>query len=280
MREHLGEVMGGLQALAARNRVREYLQAAVLASLQRSGAMLTLAFVGGTALRILHRLPRFSEDLDFSLLRSEGYDFRGFLEAILRDLKREGYAVEIARPRDARTVNSALVRFPGLLAELELAPEGSQALAVKLEVDTNPPAGAATETTVVRQGDRPLQLQHYDRASLLSGKVHAVLSRSWPKGRDYYDLVWYLSDRSWPPPNLPLLNAALEQTRWPGERPLSAATWRTALRRRVDEVDWEAIRADVAPLLERPGDIELVTNKVLRDLLAGRGHDPTARPAR
>ena len=61
-----------------------------------------------------------------------------------------------------------------------------------------------------------LNLCHHDKPSLLAGKLHAVLSRKWTKGRDLYDLVWYLADRTWPAPNLALLNAALAQTGWKG----------------------------------------------------------------
>jgi hypothetical protein len=75
-----------------------------------------------------------------------------------------------------------------------------EALSVKLEVDTQPPRGAGIETTIVRRHVL-LRIQHHDRA----GKLHAILQRPWPKGRDFYDLVWYLSDRHWPAPNLVLL---------------------------------------------------------------------------
>ena len=105
-------------------------------------------------------------------------------------------------------MHSAFVRFPGLLHEMGLSGHREEALSVKLEVDTRPPQGAGLETTVVRR-HLLLRLQHHDRASLLAGKLHAILQRPWPKGRDFYDLVWYLSDPAWPAPNLVLLNNAL-----------------------------------------------------------------------
>ncbi len=98
-----------------RNVVREYLQARLLQSLQQSGAMIPLAFHGGTALRFLYAIPRYSEDLDFALeQRNELYDFRKYLRAIQNDLQAESYPVEI-RVNDSRVVHNALVRFPGLL---------------------------------------------------------------------------------------------------------------------------------------------------------------------
>ena len=176
-----------------RNVAREYLQARFLGALQRAGAMIPLAFHGGTALRFLYATARYSEDLDFALesARSQ-YDLRAYLRVIQTELQAEGYTVTI-RVSDRKVVHSAWVRFPGLLYELDLSPHRDETLAVKLEVDTNPPAGAGLATTVVRR-HVILQLQHHDRASLLAGKLHAILQRPYLKGRDLYDLLWYLSD--------------------------------------------------------------------------------------
>ena len=145
---------------------REYLQARLLQSLQESGVFMRWAFLGGTALRFLYSLPRYSEDLDFSLV--EGVREAGFRMA-LENVKHVFEAENVT-----------------------------------------------------------LNLQHYDKASLLAGKLHAVLSRTYSKGRDLYDLVWYLSDRSWPGPNLVLLNAALGQTGWKGAA-LTPENWRSSV---------------------------------------------------
>ena len=193
MKDHLGQLVGGQAPLRARNIAREYLQARILGALQRAGAMTTLAFHGGTSLRFLFGLPRYSEDLDFALEGDASrYDLRRYLRAIRAELSAEGYHVEL-RMREHRAVHSAFVRFPGALYEIGLSPHADQVLAVKVEVDTNPPAGATTDTTLVRRHET-LRLFHHDRASLLAGKLHAVLQRPYTKGRDLHDLVWYLSD--------------------------------------------------------------------------------------
>ena len=249
----------------ARNRVREYLQARLLAALQHSGAMLSLAFHGGTALRFLYAFGRFSEDLDFALERApEQYDFRRYLRAIRAELTPEGYTVDL-KINDRKTVHSAFVRFPGLLYELGLSPHPDEALAVKIEVDTRPPSGAGLETTVVRRFTL-LQLQHHDKASLLAGKLHAILQRNYTKGRDLYDLLWYLSDPDWPPPNLEMLNNALKQTGWPGAL-LTPETWPVVLRERLQNLDWEMARRDVEPFLLSPADAALLTFDNLARLL-------------
>ena len=114
-----------------RNKVREYLQARILESLQRSGAMIPLAFHGGTALRFLFDLPRYSEDLDFALERApDQYEFRRFLKAIRSDFRTEGYEITL-KINDKKTVHSAFVRFPGLLYELGLSPHREEVLAIK-----------------------------------------------------------------------------------------------------------------------------------------------------
>jgi hypothetical protein len=248
-----------------RNVAREYLQARILGALQQAGAMIPLAFHGGTALRFLYATARYSEDLDFALERAHAqYDLRAYLRAIQARLQAEGYAVAI-RVSDRRVVHSAWVRFPGLLYELDLSPHRDESLAVKLEVDTNPSAGAGLATTVVRR-HVILQLQHHDRPSLLAGKLHAVLQRPYLKGRDLYDLLWYLSDPDWPAPNLTLLNNALAQTGWPGAL-LAQETWREAVRERLRTASWDQAVADVRPFLEPGADAGLLTPENLLGLL-------------
>jgi len=185
--------------LEKHNLTREYLQALILQSLQKSGAMTSLAFHGGTALRFLYSLPRYSEGLDFALKINKGrYDFRAYLNAVQKDLETQGYRI-VMKVSDQKTVHSAYVRFPGLLYDLNLSPHRDEVLAVKIEVDTEPPKGAELETSLIRRHVL-LNLQHHDKASLLAGKLHAILQRPYPKGRDIYDLTWYLGDRNWPNP--------------------------------------------------------------------------------
>lgn len=266
MKAHLLElVRASLTPAHARNVTREYLQARILGALQAAGAMIPLAFHGGTALRFLYASARYSEDLDFALERAASqYDFRAYLQAIKRDLSAEGYDITV-KLNDSRVVHSAFVRFSGLLYELDLSPHPDQVVAVKLEVDTHPPAGAGLTTTVVRR-HVTLHLQHHDRASLLAGMLHAILQRPYLKGRDLYDLMWYLSDPDWPAPNLALLNNALRQTGWTGTA-LTASNWKGTVRQRLTGLAWEQVVADVRPFLEPSADPELLTFENVARLL-------------
>ena len=265
MKDYLRQLVRGRGPLRGRNVAREYLQARILGALQRAGAMTSLAFHGGTCLRFLFSLPRYSEDLDFALEGAPGgYRLDAWLQAIGAELAAEHYRIDL-RIRDSRTVHSAMVRFPGLLYEIGLSPHAAEVLAIKIEVDTRPPAGATMDTSLVRRHET-LRLFHHDRASLLAGKLHAVLQRPYTKGRDLYDLVWYLSDPDWPPPNLPLLNAALGQTDWRGSE-MTPHTWRQSLAARMDAMDWDRAVTDLRPFLERQEEIEPVNREDLLRLL-------------
>jgi hypothetical protein len=121
------------------------------------------------------------------------------------------------------------------------------------------------ETSLVRKYVF-LNLHHYDRASLFAGKIHALLSRKFTKGRDVYDLLWYLSDPGWPPPNFAFLKNALIQTGWEGEMP-DERNWRSLLAERVSDLDWKQVSADVGPFLEEKGEIGFLTREIILSLL-------------
>ncbi len=252
--------------LDGRHIVREYLQARMLASMQRAGAFSVIALHSGMALRFLYQISRYSEDLDFDL---EGdphhYDFRRYLQEIQRQFEAENYAIDLRLEEDS-LVHSAWIRFRGLLYELGLSPHEDEVMAVKVEIDTHPPAGATLQTTVIRRHVL-LHLQHHDRSSLLAGKLHAVLQRPYLKGRDLYDLYWYLANPNWPEPNLPMLNAALDQTGWP-DPPLTADTWRTAVWQRLNVIRWQDAVQEVQPFLVDAAETSLLTREAMKQLLS------------
>lgn len=253
------------------NLVREYLQAHILRSLQEAGGFAALAFHGGTALRFLHGLRRFSEDLDFALERPE-HDpgFAALSEAVRRDFVAAGYDVEV-RLSTARTVQSATVKFPGLLHEARLTTIRAAKLAIRVEVDSRPPAGAVLETRLVTR-HFPIVFRAHDLASCLAGKVYAILARGHTKGRDLFDLGWYLTHPAHPSPNLELLRNALAQTGWRGAE-IDGESWREILLERLSALDWRAVVRDVEPFLEDERDRILLD----RDLLVAELGRPRRR---
>lgn len=248
----------------ALNLLREYLQALVLRSLHESEAFRPLAFVGGTALRFLHGLPRFSEYLDFALVTAEGYAGQDWLAKVKRDLTLAGFVPEVTW-NDRKVVHTGWVRLAELLHEAGLSGLPAEKLSIKVEIDTRPPAGARCERRIVTR-HLIFLLQHYDLPSLLAGKLHAVLTRKYAKGRDWYDLMWYLSQRPPVVPNLDLLQAALDQTQGAGR--FDARSWRGLARDRLASLDLQAVVAEVEPFLERPRDAVLLTRDNLAALLS------------
>jgi hypothetical protein len=247
----------------ALNALREYLQALVLRSFHEAEAFRCLAFVGGTALRFLHGLPRFSEDLDFSLVTPDEYAGQAWMAKVKRDLALAGFAAEVTW-NDRKTVHTGWVRLRGLLHEAGLSPLADENLAIKVEVDTRPPGGSRCERRIVTR-HLSFLLQYHDRPSLMAGKLHALLTRRYAKGRDWYDLIWYLSQRPAVAPNLTLLQHALDQTQ--GADRFDARRWMEEVRSRLLVMDMKALLDDVAPFLERPQDASLITQENLLGLL-------------
>ena len=248
------------------NVLREYLQACILRSLHESEAFVSLSFVGGTALRFLYNLPRFSEDLDFSLENPVGYVPVKWLKRIKTDLTLMGFVPSVTW-NDRKTVHVAWVRVADLLKESGLATMAEQKLSVKIEIDTRPPAGADTVVELVTRHFL-FTLCHHDLASLMAGKVHALCTRPYAKGRDWYDLIWYRSQRPPVVPNPVLLQHALDQTEGVGV--VDATQWAAYALRRLETFEASRLAADVRPFLERPREADAIDRDHLRSLLGGR----------
>ncbi|VGO15236.1 hypothetical protein PDESU_03818 [Pontiella desulfatans] len=246
------------------NVLREYLQAFALRSLHESEAFLSLSFVGGTALRFAFNLPRFSEDLDFSLENPEAYLPLKWMKKLKNDMMLAGFDVSI-NWNDRKTVHAAWIKVGGILKETGLVAMADQKLSIKLKIDTRPPAGAECTKTIINR-HLVFALQYHSLPSLMAGKTHALLTRKYQKGRDWYDLLWYLGKRPPLEPNMVLLQNALDQTQGAGT--FNALDWRSLLEAKVRELDYLKISADVHPFLERPKEAELMTAEHYLSLLS------------
>jgi predicted nucleotidyltransferase component of viral defense system len=230
--------------------LREITQEIVLAALGRTDFFQTVAFQGGTCLRIFHGLNRFSEDLDFALRQPDpAFAVRPYLDAVAKELAAYGYGFEI----DDRTKADQAVRMAflkddsvGRLLQLDYRPTTgpSRKLRIKLEVDANPPAGASVETKYL-DFPFPSAVCVFDLPSLFAGKVHAALCREYLKGRDWYDFIWYTARRT--PVNYGMLASALEQLGpWKGRRLAVDRAWCIEeLHAKVETTDWKHAREDV-----------------------------------
>jgi hypothetical protein len=239
--------------------IREITQEVVLAALARTDFFRQAAFHGGTCLRILHGLARFSEDLDFALQApNPRFALEPYLPAVRREMAAFGYDIEfLDRSRVDQAVRTAFLKDDSIgdLLELEYRPTTgpSRKIRIKLEVDTNPPVGACFDTRYL-DFPFPQAVVTHDPPSLFAGKMHALLCRRYLKGRDWYDFIWYTSRRI--PLNERLLAAALAQTGpWAGTAQDVDRAWcQRALEEKIESIDWRRARDDVRAFV-RPGDL-------------------------
>jgi len=248
--------------------LREVMQEVALLGLWRSKFFEKAAFYGGTALRVLYGLDRFSEDLDFSLLdKNVGFDLADYGVALKRELASFGFVVEIeSRTKQPGTaIQSAFLKANTRTQMISVGFEKgliqpvprNQVLKIKLEIDTDPPPGFLTETRYLLR-PVPFAVRTFSLPDLFAGKMHAVLCREWKsrvKGRDWYDLVWFAAYH--PDLRLSHLEQRMRQTgHWAGSSPLTAADFRDLLARRIARVDIDQIRREVEPFVKDPASLE------------------------
>jgi predicted nucleotidyltransferase component of viral defense system len=265
MKEYVLELVASKDGYNSKlNIMREYLQAYVLRIMHDEGFFQHTAFLGGTALRFLYQLPRFSEDLDFSSVRHTKPVFVKLMKKIQAELILAGYEVNVSYDEE-KTVQSAMVKFKKLMHESGISPHKDQVFSIKIEIDVNPPPGAVLKTYIVNKYF-PLTFLSYDINSLFAGKLHALLSRKYVKGRDYFDLGWYLSRWGDISPNIELLINALKQTGYKSEFP-ALNNWKKFLCGIVEAADWKSVRKDVINFLENPSDMDIFSKENILSLL-------------
>lgn len=165
------------------NRTREFLQVMALKNLADRNAFKNLAFVGGTALRILYDMRRFSEDLDFSLVAAKGYNFEKLSAELVRYFGLNNLQAE-SKPKAEKTVHSTFLKFPGVLKELGLGAFDAQKLAIKIKVDSEPPKGWVLADTTLNK-TYIFSVRHFDLPSMMATKLHACFFKkygSWHEG--------------------------------------------------------------------------------------------------
>ncbi|WP_457598271.1 nucleotidyl transferase AbiEii/AbiGii toxin family protein [Hydrogenimonas sp.] len=184
--------------------LREILQEIVLYGLYDAGFFDHAVFYGGTALRILYGLPRFSEDLDFSLLEPDpSFKLSHYEDAVKNRLFEYGFDVDIETKVKESAVQSAFLKGNTVKYLMLInAPHSivgkyhrDKLIKIKFEVDTQPPPAFKYEEKLHLR-PVPFMVKTMVPSSLFAGKMHAVLCRGWenrPKGRDWYDLVWYIA---------------------------------------------------------------------------------------
>ncbi|MBE5847433.1 MAG: nucleotidyl transferase AbiEii/AbiGii toxin family protein [Lachnospiraceae bacterium] len=234
---------------------KETMQEVVLCGLSRGGFFETAAFTGGTALRIIYGIRRFSEDLDFSLLKPDGsFSFEKYLPYVQHELNANGFDIEIGKTSEKSNVKSAFIKadtYKLILNFLSVDPDvfhinKTEKVRVKLEIDTNPPDGANYEEST-RLLPSPYIVRSMDLPSMFALKCHAIMCRSYIKGRDYYDYQWFVDNGAFI--NGKLLKNALFQTEG---KEYSDNDIANRLKSVFEAADINEVKKDVRRFLETP----------------------------
>lgn len=232
--------------------LKEILQEIALYGLANTDFFDNAIFHGGSALRILYGLPRFSEDLDF-LLKTPDPNFKWeyYLDTIITTFKQYGVNPQVIdKSRVNNTIKKMFLKDDsiGKIIDLSFVHHPGKKLTIKFEIDTNPPLGSNLEIKFL---EFPLDysITAQDLNSSFAGKCHALLCRGYIKGRDWYDFSWYVAKKI--SPNFVFLeNALFQQGPWIGQQNIVTPNWFIdAMQHKINSIDWKKAADDVAPFL-------------------------------
>jgi predicted nucleotidyltransferase component of viral defense system len=241
-----------------RNATQEVMQEITLAGLYRGGFFDKAAFYGGTCLRIFHELPRFSEDMDFSLIgKDEVFNLENYFPSIIDEFKAAGRDVVITRKEKKKEtkVESAFLKDDTAIYDVKFKTEKD--LKIKIEVDIDPPLGFMTEQKLSLM-PFSFMTRCFRLPDLYAGKMHALLFRNWKtrvKGRDWYDFEWYVRH------NVPLNFAHLQiRTKEFNDMDVDEKDFFTMLKERLSSTDIAMVKRDVLPFVQNPKELDVWSN--------------------
>lgn len=241
-----------------RNAIFEVNQQIILAGLYNGGFFEKAAFYGGTCLRIFHRLQRFSEDLDFSLLQSdENFDFTQYFQPIIDQFSMVGRSVEIKK-KDKKSfgkVESAFLKDNTDVYDISFQTDRS--IKIKIEVDTLPPLHFKTEQKLLIL-PFSFMTRCYTLPDLFAGKMHALVYRAWKnrvKGRDWYDFEWYVRH------GIPLdFNHLAERILQFNHETIDRESFMILLKDKLASTNIEQVKKDVLPFIKHPEELKIWSN--------------------
>ena len=248
--------------------LKEIMQEVALLGLWRAKFFEGAAFYGGTALRILYGLPRFSEDLEFSLLTPDaGFDIAPYEASLTRELQAFGFEITVAKNVKSVTssrIASTFIKANTMTHQLKIRSpyktHQGALIKVKLEVDTDPPQHFTTEVIQHFQ-PTPFSIRSFTLPCLFAGKLHACLCRPVReniKGRDWYDFLWFVSRRL--PVDLNHLQHRMAQTGdWDAAEVLTLARLQALLTRKVETLNVQRAKREVMPFVKNPSDLDAWT---------------------
>ena len=250
------------------NALHEVMQQVALAGLYRAGFFDKAAFYGGTCLRIFHSLPRFSEDLDFSLLEENpNFSIESYFDAIVDEFKALGRKVVISKKEKKKQsqVESAFLKDTTEIYNIHF--QTTPTVKIKLEIDTQPPLGFKTEPRLLLL-PFSFMVKCYTLPDLFAGKMHALLFRSWKnrvKGRDWYDFEWYVR-----------YNVSLgfehfvkraEQTHGYDSDTMTQDVFKELLKKKITTTDINLVKEDVRPFIQTPTQLDIWSTEYFLQLV-------------
>ena len=257
--------------------LREIMQEITLAALSRTDFFEKAAFYGGTALRIFYGLDRYSEDLDFSLLKPDSnFSIEPYFDSLLDEFKSLGLTVSIREKKRTKqsAIDSAFLKAETIWQEIilediikETGVRSNKTLKIKIEVDRQPPLNYTTEEKLLV---RPFSfyVKCFTKPSLFAGKMHALLFRKWlnrVKGRDWYDLEWYIKK------GIPLdvnhfLTRAIDTNDWKDDN-ISNEQIMELLDAKIQSVSFNSIKEDVVRFIQSDDVLEIWSPEYFKDLI-------------
>lgn len=237
------------------NALKEILQEVALSSLARTDFFKHAAFQGGTCLRILYSLDRFSEDLDFILQKpNPGFRWESYFKNLDEEFQAYGVQITVASASEVeQSVQKMFLKDDSLRKILVLKHQSRNRrpamLRIKFELDINPPAGGRSE---IKYADFPFSfaVTAQDPPTLFAGKSHALLCREYTKGRDWYDFLWYVSRKIQPNYEF-LTNACKQQGPWKGRTLSVDREWFIAtIDKKIKTINWTEAKNEVRRFLK------------------------------
>lgn len=257
--------------------LREIMQEVALAGLQRGGFFEKAAFYGGTALRIFHGLNRFSEDLDFSLLKKNpDFSLLFYLESIVTEFNALGMQVSVKEKKKTTqaVIDSAFLKPETLWKELildsvipQIGLSSVPTVKIKLEVDREPPLGFTTEENLLLK-PFSFYVKCFTLPDLFAGKMHALLFRKWGlrvKGRDWYDMEWYI--KKGVPVHLEHFQMRAQDSGDWQEPNISETQFRELLEAKIDMVSFDSIREDIVRFIPDASLLDIWSPAYFKDLI-------------
>lgn len=263
-----------------KNAIKEIVQEIALLGLWRAKFFEHAAFYGGTALRILHQLDRFSEDLDFSLLKPDpDFDIAVYEKAIQDELISLGFTAHVEKKKKGpqSAIDSAFIKLNTIQHLLLIGiPDGidkrihpDETMKIRLEVDTNPPPDDATTTSALLLLPYPFSVKTLRLEDLFAGKVHATLCREWKgrvKGRDWYDFVWFVSRGI--SLNLNYLEQRMRQSGyWVTKKKLTHSDLLDCFDKKIRDLDIDSAKADIINFIKDSSQLDIWSQDFFRQIV-------------